>query len=245
MGDQDQSALISVSEIPPSFCQYAEGACDQDFSTSLRSDALFLYSSSPASIAHTIELAVERLSQVAGDRSWKSWKNLDIPGQIIFCEICKAIRHSRLIVPDITTLNFNLMFEIGFALGVGVPIMPIRNTSNVHDAKDFEELGLFDTLGSFDFANAGHLSDAVLSRQGAVPLALQKPTLNSEQPLYVVKAPIESDGMIKLMSVVKKSRLRFRTFDTKEVARISVHDAYKPSALTKSDPSVLARSDLD
>lgn len=234
MGDQNQSALIPVSEIPPSFCQYSSGACDQDFSSSLRSDALFLYSSSPASVAHTIEMAVERLSQIAGDRSWKTWKNLDIPGQIIFCEICKAIRHSRQIVPDITTLNFNLMFEIGFALGVGVPIMPIRNTSNVRDAKDFEELGLFDTLGYFDFANAGQLSDAVLSRNGSVPLALQKPTINSEQPLYVVKAPVESDGMIKLMSVIKKSRLRFRTFDTKEVARISVHDAYRQTLSSRA-----------
>jgi hypothetical protein len=125
------------------------------------------------------------------------------------------------------------MFEIGFSLGIGVPLMPIRNTSNVRDAKDFEELGLFDTLGYFDFANAFQLSEAVLGRQGA-PLGLQRPALNPEQPLYVVKAPVESDGMIKLMSVVKKSRLRFRTFDAKEVARISVHDAYKQTLSSRA-----------
>jgi hypothetical protein len=217
LSDQEQLALLADAHIPPKFCQYADGECDQQFANALLSDALFLYPSNPESVAHTLEGSAKHLSRVAGDRRWNTWKNLDVPGQIVFCEICKAIRYSKLVVADVTTLNFNLMFEIGYAVGIGVPTMPIRDTSNVRDAKDFEELGLFDTLGYFDYANSAHLSEGVLARQGAVPLALQKPALNSEQPLYIVKGPVESDGMIKLMSVIKKSRLRFRTFDTKEV----------------------------
>jgi hypothetical protein len=229
-----QPLLIPDSSIRPAYCQYSEGECDQDFSTALISDALFLYPTSPASVAHTIENACQRLNQVAGDQRWNTWKNLNIPGQIIFCEICKAIRFSRLLVADITTLNFNLMFEIGFALGVGVPIMPIRDSSNVRNSKDFEELGLFDTLGYFDYSNGNQLVDSILARQGSAPLALQKPPIDAEQPMYVVKAPVENDGMIKLMSVIKKSRLRFRTFDTKEVGRISVHDAYKQALSSRA-----------
>ena len=234
MTDNGQLLLIPDSSLRPAFCQYAEGPCDQDFATALNSDSLFLYPSSPESVAHTIENAAQRLRQIAGDRRWNTWRNLNIPGQIIFCEVCKAIRFSKLVVADITTLNFNLLFEIGFALGVGVPIMPIRDTSNTRDAKDFEELGLFDTLGYFDYSNAGQLADAVLARGATVPMTLQKPGLNTEQPMYVVKAPVENDGMIKLMSVLKKSRLRFRTFDAKEVARISVHEAYKQTLSSRA-----------
>jgi hypothetical protein len=66
------------------------------------------------------------------------------------------------------------------------------------------------------------------------PLALQTPPLNLEQPLYVIKSPVENDGMIKLMSVIKKSRLRFRTFDSKEIARISVHEAYRQTVSSRA-----------
>jgi hypothetical protein len=37
----------------------------------------------------------------------------------IFCQICKAQRFTRVAVVDVTTMNFNLLFEIGFALGLG------------------------------------------------------------------------------------------------------------------------------
>ena len=34
------------------------------------------------------------------------------------------MRFTRLVVADVTTLNFNLMFEIGFAIGPGLPVCP-------------------------------------------------------------------------------------------------------------------------
>ena len=232
--DGKQIPLIEDISVPPQFCQYAGGPCDQVFNTAVQSDAIFIFPSRPESIATTIEDVSVQLSRVAGESRWITWKNLDIPGQIIFCEICKAIRFAKLVVADVTTLNFNLLFEIGFALGLGVPVLPIRDTSNVRDAKQFEELGILDTFGYFDYRNAAELRDGILSRQGAAPLAIQTPPLNQEQPLYVVKSPVENDGMIKLMSVIKKSRLRFRTFDSKEVGRISLHDAYKQTVSSRA-----------
>jgi hypothetical protein len=233
MGD-NQVVLIPDCRIRPQFCQYVPGPCDQDFSTALHSDALFLFPSTPASVASVIEESVTQLSKVSGDRQWKTWKNLDVPGQIIFCEVCKAIRFTRLVVADVTTLNFNLLFEIGYALGLGVPVLPIRDTSNIRDRKDFEELGILDTFGYFDYRNSSQLTDGVLSRTSTATLPLQAPPTNLDQPLFVVKTPIESNGMIKLLSVVKKSGLRFRSYDPREVARISVHESYKQAVSSRA-----------
>jgi hypothetical protein len=230
----NQIPLIEDISIPPQYCQYADGPCDQKFDTSVHSDALFIFPNRPEAIADTIEDTVVELSRVVGKSRWITWKNLDIPGQIIFCEICKAIRFTKLVVADVTTLNFNLLFEIGFALGLGMPVLPIRDTSNIRDAKDFEELGILDTFGYFDYHNVAELRDGVLARRGSPPLNIQAPSLNQQQPLFVVKSPVENDGMIKLMSVIKKSRLRFRTFDSKEVGRISLHDAYKQAVSSRA-----------
>lgn len=231
---QVQLQLLPPATTPPQFCQYAGTACDQDFGTAKQSDALFLFPSKPEFIAETISNAVDQLSKLAGDRKWLTWKELAVPGQIVFCEICKSIRHTKLVVADVTTLNFNLLFEIGYTLGAGIPVLPIRDTSNIKDAKDFEELGLLDTFGYFDYRNAAELRDGLLTRPIPVPLGLQPPALNQEQPLYVVKSPVDNDGMIKLLSIVKKTRLRFRTFDIKEAARLSVHDAYKQTLSSRA-----------
>jgi hypothetical protein len=160
-------------------------------------------------------------------KRWITWKNLEVPGQIIFCEICKAMRYTDFVVADVTTLNFNLMFEIGFAVGLGLPVLPIRNTKYIEDKHQFDELGILDTLGYFDFQTSNDLRDYLIANQTRPRLHITVPALNNESPLYVVKAPVDSDGTIKMLSVIKKSRLRFRLLDTRETGRVSLHEVYK------------------
>lgn len=244
MAETKQIQLLPDSNVPPQLCQYAAGPCDQDFATAKASDALFLYPSMPEFVADTIEEAVSQLNKFAGNKRWLTWKDLEVQGQIVFCEICKAIRHTKLVVADVTTLNFNLMFEIGYALGCGIPVLPIRDTSNIKDIKDFDELGILDTFGYFDYRNAGELRLGISSRQVAVPLSIQPPELNAQQPLYVVKSPVDNEGMIKLMSVVKKSNLHFRTFDSKEVSRLSLHEAYRQTLSSRAVLMHLISTDI-
>ena len=217
----------AVEPTPPTFCEYATGPCDQTFAGMVPSDVLFLYGHNPSSIAATIESAVEKLRTLSSARKWLTWQNLDVPGQIIFCEICKAMRFTGLVVADVTTLNFNLMFEIGFAIGLGIPVLPIRNTAYLEDNHQFDELGLLDTLGYFDFRTSGELKDALIDNPTRSSLHLKPPPLNNEAPLFVVKPPVESDGTIKMMSVIKKSRLQFKLLDIKETGRVSLHEVYK------------------
>lgn len=126
-----------------------------------------------------------------------------------------------------TTLNFNLLFEIGYAIGLGIPVLPLRDTSYAKDEKIFGELGLIDTLGYLDFENSTQLVTAILARGRPSLVLPQTPAVNKEQPLFVVKSPVQTDGMVRLMSSLKKSGLRFRTFDPRESARLSLHDAFK------------------
>src|SRR6266511_6408934 len=103
--------------------------------------------SQPQQIAATIEAAVAKANATRHQHYWSTWRDLPIAGQIIFCEVCKGIRYSSTIVADVTTLNFNVLFEIGFAIGLGVPVIPIRDTTYVVDKRQFEDLGVLDTLG--------------------------------------------------------------------------------------------------
>ncbi len=165
--------------------------------------------------------------------SFKSWRDMAISGQIIFCKVCQRQRFSEVIVADVSSLNFNVLFEIGYALGLGVPVIPIRDVSYIRDQKDFDELGLLDTFGYVDFENSEDLAKKLPAAINAVkPVFSQQYSLSQDQPLYVVKSPVAGDGLIKLMSGIKKSGLRFRTFDPKEMSRLSLQDAYKQVQLS-------------
>jgi hypothetical protein len=211
---------------PPAFCAYAGGPCDQDFSSLESHDGLFLFSSKPATIATTIEHAVALLQQRTASR-WATWRDMDVSGRIIFCEICKSMRGAATVYADVTTLNFNLMFEIGFAIGLGLPVRPIRDTTYSVDKKLFDALGLLDTLGYQDFTTSEALSQAVITSGPGQPLTVPPKRTYRETPLYVLKGPIDTDGTVRLLSLLKKSRIGYRMYDPQETPRLSLHLARK------------------
>jgi hypothetical protein len=225
--ENNEKSIRQLIKIPPTFCEYAAGPCDSDFSDQKSSDGLLLYPSEPELFASSIETCIPKLKAMTQGTQWLSWKDLGVSGQIIFCKICKAMRFTNLVVADVTTLNFNLLFEIGFALGLGQLVLPIRDASYTQDSKLFDELGILDTLGYIDFQNSDSLASGIKARISDNPPFHQYPPVNIELPLYLVRSHIQSDGMIRLMSAIKKSGLHFRTFDSRETTRLSLHEAFK------------------
>jgi hypothetical protein len=116
-------------KIPPGYCQYAGGPCDQDFAETPIRRGVVLYPSEPATIAETIAGAASILNRVDSAGRWETWRYFQTTGQVIFCSICKAMRFAEHVIADVTTLNFNLLFEVGFAIGLNLPVIPIRDTT--------------------------------------------------------------------------------------------------------------------
>jgi hypothetical protein len=217
--------------IPPTYCSYAAGPCDQNLGEESPSQTVFFaYPSNPEQIAVTIETAAEKLRKSRPTWVWQSWKQLPVHGQTIFCEICKAVRQSATVVADVTTLNFNLLFEIGYTLGLGVPVIPIRDVNFQVDKRAFEELGLLDTLGFVNFTNSDELHEKLLGLLPGSPLEPVPTHEFRDAPIYVLKGPIETEGAIQMMSALKKSGIHFRTYDPVETPRLSLHEARRQVA---------------
>jgi hypothetical protein len=212
---------------PPTFCQYAEGECDQSFADQASASGIFLYPSDPPQIAETLETAVEKLKTSRQNEHWLTWRDFHTTGQIIFCAICKSCRFAEVVVADVTTLNFNVMFEIGFALGLGLPVIPVRDTTFERDRKSFDQLGLLDVIGYIDFQNADGLVEALNGRLPVKPIPMPAVQQNLQAPIFALKAPISIEGEIKLMSALKASVLNFKAYDPLESSRLSLQEARK------------------
>jgi len=86
---------------------------------------------------------------------------------------------------------------------------------------------MLDTIGYLDFQNSETLYKAIKERLPVQAIPIPPAEINRNQPLYVLKNSVNTDGAVKLMSLIKKSPLRFRTYDSLETPRLSVHEARK------------------
>ena len=129
-----------------------------------------------------------------------------------------------------TTLNFNVLFEIGYAVGIGVPTIPIRDASYGSDHRLFDELGMLDTLGYLDFTDSAGLASSLSARLPGRPLQPVERRPDGTSPLYMLRSPIPTDGNTALLSGVKKSGIKFRAFDPGETRRLPLPEARRQTA---------------
>jgi nucleoside 2-deoxyribosyltransferase len=110
------------------------------------------YSSFPEQIGLTIE---ESAKTYCGPThlSFETWKQLDVPGRFIVEGIIERINSCDFFVADITWLNFNVNFEVGYAIGRSKRIVLILNNGLSPQTKDISQLGIYDTLGYQPYEN--------------------------------------------------------------------------------------------
>jgi hypothetical protein len=135
------------------------------------------------------------------------------------------MRDAAVVVCDVTTFNFNVLFELGYAIGLGLPVLPIRDASYDLNRRDFDSLSLLDTLGYIDFANSANLREQLTSRLPTQALPEMTARMHRDAPLYLLKGPIETEGVLQLTATLKKARFQFRAYDPIETPRLSLHDA--------------------
>jgi hypothetical protein len=113
----------------------------------------FAYSSQPLHCGEFIENAIRKINE-RGVTTLESWRKLDINGRFIITEVLQAIDESDYFCADLTGMNDNVLFEIGYALAINKPIWLIIDTSNMDSARKFKEFNLLSTVGHSRYTNS-------------------------------------------------------------------------------------------
>ena len=187
-------------------------------------DMFFAYALEPQRRADAIQGAIERIREVVGDAlAVSDWTELPIEGQIISCTICEAIRNARCVAADITDLNFNVLFELGFAIGSGKAIWPLVEGSADH--RLYAAFDTLTTLGHSRYSNSKSIATKVLKkkpwqRRANLPvpdLIDGKPTRGARQVLYL-RSPSDDEASLRVEEVLDASGLSVVRDDPSEVA---------------------------
>jgi hypothetical protein len=183
------------------------------------------YPSRPPEIGRTVSAAIEHLRDENRAIDLRTWEENDIAGRFIYQPILEEIDSGRMLVADVTRLNFNVVFEIGYAIGRQKRAYLIRNSAIIASDDLIDQVGIFDTLGYERYSSSRELASQLIAISSTRPLTIIESSPNKVAPVYMVVPRVKTDPEIHTLSRVKKARLEFRTFDPEEHGRLPAGEA--------------------
>ncbi|WP_409019115.1 hypothetical protein [Brevundimonas vesicularis] len=185
--------------------------------------AFYAYPSKPHVVGQIIEGAVRSIP--AGGLEVHTWPSNDICGLPLADPIFENIIKADVVIADITTLNFNVTFEVGFAIAHGKKLLLTKHKNSEKDKRS-DRVGIFDTLGYVQYENTSDLL-SFLNNDVSQKIINFGSNKDAKSPVYVVEPPVRDELITKLVSRVKKTRIRYRSFNPNEDVRLSATDAIR------------------
>lgn len=188
-------------------------------------DIFFAYPSQPPEVEEILDNAIHRTAlEYQASLRVLGWKDLEIEGNIIFCQICQAIRQCKCIVADITHLNFNVLFEIGFAIGCGKRVWPLVKASE--QAKHTHaRLQTLTTIGYSTYRNSKDITTKLIKKQAwtkttqlRAPTPIQSIPTRSAHKLLYLSSPSDNEASLRISEAVEASHIDLILDDPLEVS---------------------------
>jgi len=193
----------------------------------------FAYPALP-SIQETITDAIKSING-ADVVDITGWEKVKTPGLTLIHTICDYINNSDIFLADLTFLNANVLFELGYAIAKNKRILSFLDTSIEKSKNNFERFGL-STLGYIPYNNSQDIVNGFFKIQ---PYSdLDKTLLNEIQNfhsaqvngLLYLKSSFDTQASIKLTQKIEKSRIKPLTIDDPHEVRMQVHNWYIENA---------------
>jgi hypothetical protein len=184
------------------------------------------YPSSPPELAATIREAVDRVNAGQASPTFQTWEHNDVAGRPLTLPVLSGIEQAQVLVADVTRLNFNVTYEVGYAIGLQRRVLLIKHSAITGDAALVLKTGIFDTLGYERYSNAEELA-AILQRTfDLTPLKVESEP-DKKAPAYLLETPVRTPEMTRIVARVKRARLFYRSFTPSEDTRLSAIDAIR------------------
>lgn len=129
-----------------------------------KKSAFYAYLSQPIEIAQTIRSAIDGFNGVSAAYHLEAWEKNDISGIPLSDPIFSRISAGEFLAADVTYLNENVTFEIGYAIGSKKRCLLFVNSAQSGDHELANRIGIFDTLGYERYENSETLTKLMVNR---------------------------------------------------------------------------------
>jgi len=182
------------------------------------------YPSSPPARAEAVETAIKNI-QAGGVADLLGWKDLSVNGRVIVSAICDEIRKRDLFIADVTGLNPNVLFELGYAIALRKRVWLLLDPSIERAKVDFERFQLLTTIGYQPYSNSqaiesGFYKDQPYSHldQDVYRDLLQSAaTASKKDALLYLKCDVDTEASIRVSQRISRAGLPSVVDDPREV----------------------------
>jgi hypothetical protein len=128
------------------------------------SEIFFAYPSEPQLAREMLTTAARRLDRVGGLRA-RCWEDLHVGGRIVIQQILSEIDRTSAGVYDITSLNPNVLFELGYAVGREKHVFPLLDESLADASKRWSDVRILSGIGYTPYKNSDDIFVALMREQ--------------------------------------------------------------------------------
>lgn len=183
--------------------------------------AFFAYPSRPPELVRVIRDATTTVAKTNHDTPIETWEENDIPGRFIREPIIEKISCCKFLIADVTYYNFNVFYEIGFAIAKKKRPLLTKFSALEGDGLQTHRLSLLDSIGYESYATPNDLSQFLRQAQKPDSTLFSPRELDKTQPVFYLRTPNAVDFDIRTQSRLKKARLGFRVHDPEEAGPLS------------------------
>jgi len=196
------------------------------------STIFFGYASKPEVNRDALSRATGLISK-SGEVEAISWEALKVDGKVIVTEILSTIDQASACLFDVSSLNQNVLFEVGFAIARQKPVMLLLDSSDIEAKKNWEKFSLLKSVGYTTWANSEEIKTKFLSRRPDLDgTSLSKEFLGADA------RPLDSDAIFHIPSAnnTEPARLADRRLE---------HERMRGIRLVVADPTESATNPID
>lgn len=124
----------------------------------------FAYPSRPPMLRETITNAAKAIGELGIVRTI-TWEQLHVSGKIIIDQITNAIDNAQVSAFELTHLNQNVMFELGYAIGSDRAVWLLRDPSDGPANRKWDAVRVLTTVGYTAYKNSNDIKDSFLREQ--------------------------------------------------------------------------------
>jgi hypothetical protein len=136
---------------------------------------------------------------------YEPWVFNDVAGGPLISPILAKIDDSPFVIADITYLNLNVVYEIGFAIGRNKRAFLVRHKGTQGDQQLTKAVGIFDTLGYHEYETFDELKDRLSAHIEPTHLHFSN-DLDAKFSVYIVEPSFRDESITTAISRIKKAR---------------------------------------
>src|SRR6266496_1340748 len=176
--------------------------------------AFFGYPSYPSTTRETVSEGARKVA-ATGIIGVETWEELRVAGQLIIDRVLQAIDECTVACFDVTTLNHNVLFELGYAIGSEKLVWPLFDRSDAEATYRWQRLRLLTTVGYTPYTNSDDIRAAFLSgspqlQDETIFHALIEPNLQPqhEAAIFYLPSNHQTDASRELTRRIHKEAVR-------------------------------------